>query len=315
MRTGVSYMGHHNPAHIETDLREMQALSLDDVFVCLQENDFVHFTGKLDFTPAIAKDLGIRPLALFWGALNLFGGGRSSQFLLENPAGFQVARDGAHRSAGCYVNPINIARIKEMIDIAAERGFEGYFVDEPTPLHECYCQSCRDTYDAWYGGDLTSAELVRAEAFRQRCVTDYIETISAYCKLRHPQLQTMCCLMPHDDAMWAAAAQIGTLDNLGTDIYWVNNDRDVRDMVPPITKLSDLCRAADKVHHEWLQCWHVAVGNEHRILDQGRVLVRQRPDALYVWAWKGQIGTAEACDDPELAWSCATKVLQWAKEQ
>jgi len=126
MRTGVSYMGHHNPQHIETDLVEMQALQLDDVLLCTQENDFVHFTGKLDFTPKIAKDHGIRPLAIFWGALNLFGGGRSSQFLLENPAGFQVALDGSHRPRGCYVNPINVAHIEGMIDVIAGRGFEGY---------------------------------------------------------------------------------------------------------------------------------------------------------------------------------------------
>ena len=90
MRTGVSYMGHHNPKHLLTDIREMAALQLDDVLLSAQENDFVHFTGKLRFTPQIAKDHGIRPIAIFWGALNLFGGGRSSQFLLEHPEGFQV---------------------------------------------------------------------------------------------------------------------------------------------------------------------------------------------------------------------------------
>ena len=138
MRTGVSYMGHHNPKHLETDIREMSGLQLDDILLAAQENDFAHFTGKLKFTPKIAADYGLRPIAIFWGALNLFGGGRSSLFLLEHPEGFQVGSDGVRRSHGCYVNPVCASRVEQMIDIIAELGFQGYFVDEATPLRDCY---------------------------------------------------------------------------------------------------------------------------------------------------------------------------------
>ena len=88
MRTGVAYMGHHNPKYLDLDLREMKELQLDDVLLAAQENDFIYFPGKLEFTPKIAAEYGIRPIAIFWGVLNLFGGGRSSQFLLENPGRF-----------------------------------------------------------------------------------------------------------------------------------------------------------------------------------------------------------------------------------
>ena len=98
MRTGVSYLGALQPRHLRTDLEEMRDLRLDDVFLAMQENDFIHYPGKLRYTAEIAHDLGIRPLAIFWGALNLFGGGRSSQFLLEHPEGHQVGRDGSYRS-------------------------------------------------------------------------------------------------------------------------------------------------------------------------------------------------------------------------
>lgn len=314
MRTGVSYMGHHNPQHLEIDIAEMASLELDDVLVAAQENDFVHFTGKLDYTPRIAKEHGLRPVAIFWGVLNLFGGGRSSQFLLEHPEAFQVDRNGAHRPAGCYVNPVAVSHIQRMIDTIAACDFEGYFVDEPTPLRECYCPSCRDQYAAWYGGELLTAPAAEVEAFRRRCVIDYVIKISDYCKRTHPNLETICCLMPHDDAMWAPAAAIESLDNLGTDLYWANNTRDVEEMIPPIDRLSRLCRDHGKTHHEWLQCWHVKAGNEHRIRAQGEVLIRQNPDALYVWAWKGQVGTTESCDRPSLAWDAAAGILRKAKE-
>jgi hypothetical protein len=306
-------MGHHNPKHIETDIREMRRLDVDDVLVAMQENDFTHFTGKVEFTPRIAKDYGVRPIAIFWGALNLFGGGRSSQFLLEHPEGFQVGLDGSHRPGGCYVNPICIARIEEMIDIIAEQGFEGYFVDEPTPLRDCYCPSCRAKFASWYHASLTEASAEVREAFRQRCVIDYVETIADYCKTNHPHLETMCCVMPRDQAMWEDIGRLKSLDNLGTDIYWVNNDRPVEEMKPLIQDLDAICQRQHKVHHEWLQTWKVAAGKEARILEQGRILVEAQPDALYIWAWEGQVGTTESCDNPVLAWSKACEVLASAK--
>jgi hypothetical protein len=315
MRTGVSYMSHHNPKHIATDMRAMQDVQLDEIFVCCQENDFKVFTGKVKFTPQVAKDHGIRPLALFWGVLNLFGGGRQSHFLLEHPECFQVRKDGSHWKEGCYVNPLSVQFIHGLIDTAAEAGYEGYFVDEPTPLRDCFCTACRAQYAAWYDGDLMTAPPAQAEAFRQRCVVAYIREMADYCKTNHPQLETFCCLMEHDYALWEAAAQIASLDNLGTDLYWTNNDRDLAEMPPIIEKMAALTKAHGKTHHEWLECWRVKAGREARVRQQGEIMVRQQPDAFYVWAWEGQLGTYETCANPELAWSQAVEVLRIAKER
>lgn len=313
MRTGVSYMGHHNPKHLATDFRAMRNLQLDDVFVCMQENDFVYFPGKINFAPQLAKEQGIRPLAIVWGALNLFGGGRSSHFLLSNPDAFQVGIDGSHRVAGCYNNPKAVAYMQELIDTIAAAGYEGYLVDEPTPLRGCYCPSCCASYEATVGDDLATAPEEQREAFRQQCVIDYIRIIADYCKTNHPQLETICCLMPHDDAMWTAAAQIAALDNLGTDIYWTNNDRDLAGMGPILDKMAAITAEQGKVHHEWLECWRAHAGRESRIREQGEIIVQRQPDAFYVWAWEGQIGTAESCANPELAWAEACTVLRMAK--
>ena len=53
--------------------------------------------------------------------------------------------------------------------------------------------------------------------------------------------------------------------------------------------------------------------NEDRILEQGRILVEEQVDTIYVWAYLGQVGTTESCEDPELAWSKACEVLRMAK--
>ncbi len=313
MRTGVSYMGHHNPKHLKSDFEAMRNLQLDEVFVCMQENDFVNFPGKVHFAPQLAQEAGIRPLALFWGALNLFGGGRSSHFLLENPDCFQVGIDGSHRAAGCYNNPKAVAHIQRMIDTVAAAGYAGYFIDEPTPLRDCYCPACRARYEQTVGGDLATAPTAHREEFRQQSVIDYVQEIADYCKANHPRLETFCCLMPHDDAMWEAVAQIDALDNLGTDIYWTNNDRDLAEMGPIIDQMAAVAQAHGKTHHEWLECWRAAAGREARIREQGEIMVRRQPDAFYVWAWEGQIGTYESCANPAAAWAEACSVLRMAK--
>ena len=314
MKTGVSYMGHHNPKHIQVDILEMRRLQLDEVLVAAQENDFVYFTGKVEFTPKIAKDNGMTPIALFWGLLNCFGGGKSSQFLLQHPEGFQVAIDGSHRAHGCYMNPLCLREIQRLIDRIAELGYEGYFVDEPTPMRECFCASCQGKFQEWYQQDLTQAPPELREQFRQRCVIHYVQSISGYCKKNHPSLRTMCCLMPHDKSLWDEAARIESLDELSTDIYWVNNDNDVEEMRPLVQELDSLCKTHGKIHQEWLQCWNVAEGKEQRIVDQGRILIQEQPQALYVWAWLGQVGISETCADPEASWAKTCEVFRLAKE-
>lgn len=313
MKTGVSYMGHHNPRHLKTDIREMQKLQLDDVMVAAQENDFIYSKGKLQFVPEIAADYGLRPLVVFWGALNLFGGGCSSQFLLSHPEGSQVALDGSRLAEGCFMNSACVARIKEMIDIIVERGFKGYFVDEPTPLKKCYCAACRRAYTEWYQGDLAAAPDVQRDEFRRKCVVEYVRTISDYCKARYPALETITCVMPRDSQVWQPVADIASLDNLGTDLYWVNNDKEIETMAPIVRNLDRLCKGAGKRHHEWLQCWNVRKGREPRILEQGKILVREKPDTMYIWAWHGQVGMNETCDDPKRAWKTACEVLRLAK--
>ena len=143
MRTGVSYLSSHNPKHIRADLEEIKSLGCDDILLAAQENDFLYFPGKLKFLPEIAKEYGIRPIAVFWGAINYFGGGRSSQFLLYNPQTHQVNKDGSYNPAGCYNNPQAVGFIKKLIDEIAEYGFCGYFIDEPSLL-DCYYSPCYD---------------------------------------------------------------------------------------------------------------------------------------------------------------------------
>ncbi|MCP4648531.1 MAG: hypothetical protein GY853_00435 [PVC group bacterium] len=312
MRTGISYMGHHNPKHVAADLEDIKALGCDDVLLACQENDFVYMRGKPDFFPALAKNAGIRPLMILWGALNLFGGGKSSQFLLDNPQTHQVHKDGSYDPAGCYNNQFCVEYIKKLIDYSIKQGFKGYFIDEPSLL-DCYCLSCQQDFELMFGQALHDAETKLIYEFRRKCVVNYVKTITEHVKLVDPNMETLCCVMPRDRVLWASTAGIETLDNLGTDIYWVNEDTDIKQMSPMVNELACLCRDNNKKHHQWLQAWGVQKGREMRIREQGEVLLREKPDTLYVWAYQAQLGTSETCEDPAASWAAACKILKKAK--
>jgi hypothetical protein len=312
LRTGVAYLGHHNPRHLRADLEALAALGCDDVLLAAQEIDFAYFSGTFRSLPPIAADLGLRPVALLWGALNLFGGGRSSQFLLEHPECHQASPDGSWRAAGCYNHPDCVAHVQALIDRLLGAGFQGYFIDEP-PLLDCYCPACSRLFEEWNGRVLRSADEGLLAVFRRRCVTHYVEATARHVKAGHPAAETYCCIPPEHRALWPEVAAVGPLDNVGTDLYWANTGQDVAEVKPLAGELSGLCRANGKRHHQWLQCWGVRAGNEPRVSELGRALLETRPDALYVWAFEGQIGTSEACDDPGRAWSEACSVLRLAK--
>ena len=305
-------MGHHNPKHMQTDLKEIQALGCDDVFLAAQENDFVYMTGKVDFFPKIAKDNGLTAWAIFWGALNYFGGGKSSQFLLNDPQAHQVNKDGSYNPCGCYNNPDSLVYIKSLIDKIASVGFDGYFIDEPSVI-QCYCPACQELYTAMHRANLFAADSEQQEYFRRKSIVRYVCLLADYIRLNHPQMQTMCCMMPHDKKAWEDISRIDTLDNLGTDIYWVNQQTDVEQMRPLIKEMAGLCKANKKSHHQWLQAWGVESGRESRIVDQGEILLQEKPDAIYAWAYQGQIGTSETCENPERSWDAVCEIFRKAK--
>ena len=304
-------MGHHNPEHMKTDLHKIRELGCDDVFLAAQENDFVYMRGKVDFFPKIAKDNGIMPIAIFWGLLNYFGGGKSSQFLLDNPKAHQQNKDGSYSPGGCYNNSDGIAYIKSLIDRISEKGFGGYFIDEPSIIH-CYCDHCRELYEAMHGGDLLKADKEKEHFFRKKCIVRYVCLLSDYIKTTHPELKTMCCIMPRDQESWRDIACIDSLDDLGTDIYWVNDDTDVEQMRPMIRTMSGLTKKYNKSHHQWIQAWGVKTGREQRIIDQGKILIDENPDAIYAWAYLGQLGTSETCEDPQKSWQAICRIFEYA---
>jgi hypothetical protein len=205
---------------------------------------------------------------------------------------------------GCPNHPKVVGRAREYVDRAIEAGVDGFFWDEPQK-YDCYCDACRELFRNRGGGDLAAAPEPERNAFRRWAVGNWIEGMSRYVKSKDRKLITSTCVMPSERDAWADSAACPSLDSLGTDTYWLLEGLPLEWMVEPCRALVDCARKAGKSPHLWLQCWSVPRRRERELVDASRILAEAEPDALYIWAYRGQDGTSETCDDPARAWECA----------
>ena len=135
-------------------LKEIEAIGCSEVLVALQENNIHKLTGPLRFAAQIAEHNGLRPYACIWGYANTFGGGRMSNFLLNDTDMWRVQKDGTLIPLACLNNPSLVDHFLEITEMCAENGYRGMFIDEPGP-QECFCPHCQKRFRESHGGDLT----------------------------------------------------------------------------------------------------------------------------------------------------------------
>ncbi|MEK7476684.1 MAG: hypothetical protein AAB152_13770 [Candidatus Coatesbacteria bacterium] len=321
MRFGTAYMGNYYPEAIKSELTDIAKQGFDEVILTCQENDFHHFTGKVEFTPRIAHDLGLKVLVNLWGYASAFGGGRISRLVADHPEVMVVDEQGQPRPSewpagyftqpGCPNHPKVASRAQEHCAAAIKAGADGFFWDEPTKFN-CYCTACRACYAKEFGGDLATAPKEKKAAFRQWSVAHWVEEMSRWVKAQRQDLVTSTCVMPSDRDAWEVAAGCPSLDSLGTDAYWEFEGRPLEWIREPSRALVDLARQKGKSPHLWLQCWKVHRGPEPEIAEAAKILGSLGPDTLYVWAYRGQLGTTETCEDPLKAWKFALQGLHAA---
>ena len=314
MKFGTAYLGNYYPEAIKNELSDIAGQGFDEVVLTCQENDFHHFTGKIEFTPKIAHDLGLRVLVNLWGYASAFGGGRISRLVADYPEVMVVDKKGRpHPSEwpaghftqpGCPNHPKVVARAQEHVGAAIKAGADGFFWDEPTQF-DCYCTACRKLYAEQSGGDLEKAPKEKKAEFRRWSVAHWVEEMSRWVKAQRKDLVTSTCVMPSDRAAWEEAAGCPSLDSLGTDTYWEFEGLPLDWMKEPSRTLVDLVRKRGKSPHLWLQCWKLHRGKESEITEAAKILGAIGPDTLYVWAYRGQLGTTETCENPLKAWDAA----------
>ncbi len=312
MNLGVSYIPAHLPQHLETDMKEMNRIGCNQVLYAMSENNIFILEGAWKYGPDLAKAHGLKPMAAVWGYANTFGGGRISRLMLDDTEMWARDRRGNLVPLACYNNPKIIARFLEIADRLYQAGFESIFIDEPT-TQPCWCKHCqtkyRELYHAELGSDASRPEM--QQFLRQNCI-DYVAALCKGVKRMHRDMETMACLMPHDEAMWQQIVEIGELDNFGTDTYWFLKEANltIDQSVEICTRCRSLATQHDKSSHIWLQGWFIPAGKEQELYEGGLRLAATGHDSFYTWSFMGALGTNEQSANPLLVWQSVSKLYR-----
>jgi hypothetical protein len=312
MNLGVTYIPVHIPKHIRADMRVLRKIGCSDVLFALSENNIFVLEGAWRHGAAIAKENGLRPAAVVWGYANTFGGGRISQVMLNDTEMWIRDKDGNIAPQACFNNPKICDRFLEIVGILSDNGFEGIFVDEPTP-QECWCRHCREKFARNYGGELEKrAGSPEYLDFRRKDTIDYVKAICNGIKKSHPALTTMACLMPQDRACWDQIAALENLDDFGTDPYWLLEASHLT--LGESVRLSKECRQLaarnHKRSHIWLNAWKIRSGDEKDIYSGGMELAKTGHDSLFTWSYLGGLGTNEESENPARVWKNVSRLYK-----
>ena len=305
MDLGVTYIASHLPQHIKADMKHLREIGCNQVLFALQENHLRTLTGAVEFGAAIAREQGLTPYVVIWGYANTFGGGRMSLMMLDDLDLWRVDRQGNRVPRACLNQTALVDGFVEMTDLCCSNGYEGIFVDEPT-VQDCFCEQCKRRFSETYGLDLLECQDTQDyRAFQMDTVVGYTREVCERVKVLDATLTTLTCIMPRDREAFQAVASIPGLDVLGTDPYWLlsKGDTTIEDACDDARLIKEVCRQHSKSSQVWLNCWRIPAGREPEIYTGGKLLAQVGCDSLYAWSFRGGLGTCEACDDPEEAWS------------
>jgi hypothetical protein len=312
MNLGMTYIPVHLPKHIQSDMRDIAEIGCNTVLFAISENNISILEGAWRHGAAIAREHGLRPLAVVWGYANTFGGGRISQVMLNDTEMWIQDRKGKIAPLACFNNPKIITRFLEIVDLLATSGFEAIFVDEPTP-QDCWCPHCREKFAQSYGKDMQQCEgSPEYKDFRRVDTVDYVKAICNDIKKRYPGLTTMACLMPQDRACWDAIATLDNLDDFGTDPYWLIEASNLT--LSESVRLSQECRLLaarnGKRSHIWLNAWKIRRGDEQEIYTGGLALAKTGHDSFFTWSYLGGLGTNEESQNPAEVWKNVSRLYR-----
>jgi hypothetical protein len=270
----VSYFGNRYLDHFRRDLDEIREHGFDTVVHCVTEADREWGIKRIGELFELTREAGLSCWADPWGMAGVFGGEAHSGFLAS---GGQV--DAA--------DPGLRALLHNWVDDMAAAGAEYVFWDEPD-LGLGHAPAALVSFL----GDVT--EYARGRGLKNSvCLTSTVANAPAFRRL----------------------AALETVDDVGTDPYY-KLDLDHRDPDPEdyVGLWADRVREAAEEHgkssHVWVQAFHIAEGEEHRI---GRCIAVARAhgvDGIGVWGFRA----CEALDirpaRTDLAWSVVREALR-----
>lgn len=301
LRTGYAYHGNRMLNHAEADLRDMAVHNCNIVVHMLSHNDWDRHKTSIKEMVAITEGLGMEAWIDNWGLAG--PPGDKSHFLAYYPDSHMYYSDGSMDPIRACLNSTDFRKFtKEWIDVVGFVGGKKIFWDEPHQpekklengivVYGCACERCKKLFKEKYGYDMPLEENNDVKEFRLDTIIDYFKEVSAYSALKG--MKNSVCVMLGASGISLETCDkicsIDTLDDIGSDPYWIGNDDNVYEFVYNGSKRNiELADKFGKDHNLWIQTYNNPMGSEEDIITATEACYDAGARTILAWGYYGSI--------------------------
>ena len=335
LRLGAAYHGNRMPHHAREDLRDMMHNGMDLAVHMLSHTDWVRHINKIKEIVDISTELGLESWMDNWG----LGGppGDISYFLALHPEAHQYYSNGEIDPVRVCLNSEAFRQwMREWIDAVEFTGARTIFWDEPqlpllrkqgdeySGVYSCACPHCRELFRAKYGHEMPATIDDEAREFRLDTLRDYFVSLTAYSAQKG--IRNAVCVMPGELGQFGIGIDtldticgIDTLDNIGTDPYWVGVTQ-ARDITPyeyvytRTRRALDTARRFGKGHNIWIQSYGNPRGREEEIVEAAEAAYDAGARTIIAWSYYGGESNNYAAANPEKTWIATCDAFRRLRE-
>ncbi|MFA5093812.1 MAG: hypothetical protein WC512_01050 [Candidatus Omnitrophota bacterium] len=323
MKTGVSYFSSRDIRHAAEDLRDISGNGCNYVVHTFSEADMQYYKGSMRKIIEKSAEAGLEVRMDPWGVAGLFGGEAYSYFVAKNLGVRQITSDGRSVPLACPNNPEARQFLKKWVDEVADIGAKSLFWDEPhfyephwagdrdNKTWGCRCLYCQSIFEQRFKYEMPEAYRQDIEEFKEDSLVFFVEELCDYA--RSKGLKNSVCLLPIQSHLagkfWDRIAAIGSLDNIGTDPYWIGLKKadekfDMENYIRGFCrKVSSLARTYGKDCHIWVQNLSIPSGWEKDVEKAVDLIYAEGIRDIAAWSYHGTSSMSGlSCDDPGLVW-------------
>jgi hypothetical protein len=335
MKTGVAYFGNRSIEYVRQDLNKIKENYGTYVVHTFSEEDFFFYKEVMKEILTETKKIGLKAKLDPWGVAGIFGGETFSKFVAYNLDVRQVNSAGESVPLACPNNPKTIDFLKEWTEATASIGAEEIFWDEPhfyephwtgnsdESLWGCVCEFCQDKFRQKYHGAMPKEQTQNVLSFKKDSLVDLLRLLCDYAK--NKGLKNSVCLLPKVDSLksdlWEKVASIPAIDNIGTDPYWVELKKNIKNfdfqnyIRQFCLKIKEVSSEYSKEGHIWIQNFSIPRGWEDDVRVAFNIIYANGIRDIAAWSYMGtKVMSEKSCEDPQKVWSILGDCFKKARE-
>jgi len=314
LKLGAAYHGNRMPSHAQNDFREMANHNMNLVVHMLSHTDWVRHLHVMKDLVAMSEAEGLEVWMDNWG----IGGppGDVSYFLSYYPDSHQYYSNGDMDPIRSCLNSPDFRKFtKQWIDAVEFTGCKTIFWDEPhlpvknvngTLYHACACPRCKKLFEERYGRPMPEIADDDVNEFRVSTIIDYFSEVTAYSASKGMK-NTICVMLGAHYGINLANIErlcsIDTLDNIGSDPYWLGTkEHPYKFVYEGAKKNLEISEKCGKDHNIWIQTYATPRGREEEIVQATEAAYDAGARTIIAWGYYGSQSNDYRAQNAPLTW-------------